>query len=372
MSTTSNAPILTGGNLMNASREWATRPADQRFSSLEALNAACLEHRRNAREARSVPYSTLSVSASDAGAVLVTGSSGRPAQLNHFSFGQFASRVGAPAGYLRKLPAPLAVECLREGLTQLPPDASAKLLLSAPEGAPLAIRAFTSDDYTRIWNADVTRRLLRLTQDHPEWQPAPAAFDGSRGLYASDANMFAFLVDNNRRIFEQDPGGGLSRGFFVANSEVGDCAFYITTFLYAYVCGNHIVWGAQQVRQLRIRHVGTADDRAFAGIAAELRAYSNESASTDEARITRARAFQIGASKDEVLDAVFALRAPQLSRKMISDGFDRAEAHVDWYGSPRTAWGLANGLTEIARDAEFADARVDLERASGKVLAMAF
>jgi hypothetical protein len=72
-----------------------------------------------------------------------------------------------------------------------------------------------------------------------------------------------FMVDDDRRIFETLPGGGLSRGFFISNSEVGDASFSLTTFLYQYVCGNHMVWGAQGVKNIRIPHIGDADERAF-------------------------------------------------------------------------------------------------------------
>jgi hypothetical protein len=184
--------------------------------------------------------------------------------------------------------------------------------------------------------------------------------------------MFAFLVDNDRRIFETLPGGGLSRGFFVWNSEVGAAAFGICTFLYEYVCGNHRVWGARDVSEVRIRHTGDADDRAFAGLTAELRKYADASASQDEARITAARSFKLGTDKNAVLDAVFALKIAGLGRKVAESAYTLAEARTDWYGDPRTAWGFTGGLTELSRDLPNADARVALDRAAGKVLVEAF
>jgi hypothetical protein len=238
----------------------------------------------------------------------------------------------------------------------------------------MELQSILSQRYCRIWNDDVTRRLLELTHDCPEWQPAPAAFDGSRGLYASDSDMFAFLVDNNRRIFEADPNGGLSRGFFVWNSEVGKASFGVMTFLYAYVCGNHMVWGASGVKEIKIRHVGLADSKAFRALRVELREYAESSAADDELKIKRAREFRLGKTKDEVLDFIFQRRIPGLTRANVEAGYERAVAsqHADAYSDPRTAWGLVNGLTEIARDLPHADARVSLERASGKILEVAF
>ena len=40
------------------------------------------------------------------------------------------------------------------------------------------------------------------------------------GIYASDHDMFAFLVNEEYRI-DDGSDGGLARGFFVQNSEVG-------------------------------------------------------------------------------------------------------------------------------------------------------
>lgn len=184
--------------------------------------------------------------------------------------------------------------------------------------------------------------------------------------------MFCFLVDNERRIFERGPGGGLGRGFFVWNSEVGAASFGIMTFLYEYICGNHRVWGASGVAELRLRHVGNADERAFRDMSFELRKYADSSATELEAQIQSARDFSLGGTKEEVLDKVFGLRLPQLSRKRIAEAQLVAETREDWYGSPRSAWGLAGGITEIARDLPFADERVALDRAAGKVMQLAF
>lgn len=354
--------------LMEASRQWSTRPDDEKYSSLEALNQAAYQLRMQAREAPEVPMESLRTQVVD-GEVELTGSKNIPSKMTNWSFGQLSSRVGAPASFLRQLPATLSSEVLNNRL-KARAEGNVNLLLHQNGG--YMVRAFTSDKYTRIWNYDVTSRLIRLVDQAPEWQPAPAAFDGSRGLYLSDRDMFAFLVDNDRRIFEKGPGGGLGRGFFVWNSEVGSASFGVMTFYYEFICGNHRVWGAKGVQELRIRHVGNADERAFQQLTAELRRYADSSAAEDELKIESARKFKLGATKDEVLDAVFKLKIPALSRKMIGDGYDKAEFHSEWYGDPKTVWGLTGGLTEIARDIPHADRRAELDRAAGKLLQVAF
>jgi hypothetical protein len=234
--------------LTHANREWDSRPADERFGSLQDMHRAALAFRDNAAQA-TVPAKSLIVRPED-DRLVVTGSTGLPACLTHFSFGQIASKAGAPAGNLRTLPAKLAAKCINTGLQGLDGDQKSMLLFDR-RGA-LKLRGLTSEKYARIWNSDVIERLLKIEAEGP-WQPASAAFDGSRGLYLGDRDCFAFLVDNNRRIFEKGPAGGLSRGFFMGNSEVGARSIGVATFLYEYVCGNHRVWGASDVKEVSIR-----------------------------------------------------------------------------------------------------------------------
>ena len=376
--------------LMRASNEWANRPADQRFSSLADLHAATTHHFEASVEAPVVPLKSLriatahdialnssdtpseyraAVEAAGEDRPVLIGNSGTPAEFTHYAFGQFARTLGAPAAYLRTLPASLVAENLNHGIEKA--EAQNNNLLFTQNG-DLRLRAMVSQQYKRIWNKDVTSRLIRLTEQQPEWQPAPAAFDGSRGLYASDEDMFAFLVDNDRRIFETLPGGGLGRGFFVWNSEVGAASFGIMTFFYEYVCGNHRVWGAKGVQELRIRHVGNADDRAFSQLALEIRKYADSSARDDELKVSAMRSMTLGAKKEDVLDKVFGLKGLDVSRKLIEQSYDKAVEREDWYGAPNTVWALTGGMTEIARDLPNANERVKIERAAGKIMQIAF
>jgi hypothetical protein len=261
--------------LLHANREWERRPADERFASLQDMHAAAIKFRDNAAKS-SVPVRSLLVKP-EADGLIVNGATGKQALVSNWSFGQFAQKAKAPAGYLRTLPAPLAAECINAGLRALDHDDEAMLLFDAQRPDALKLRGLTSVDYSRIWNSEVIERLMKIEADG-SFQPAPAAFDGSRGLYLGDRDMFAFMVDNDRRIFEKDQNGGLSRGFFLWNSEVGARSIGISTFLYEYVCGNHRVWGASDVKELRIAHIHTDTDSAFAKLAVELKRYAESSA----------------------------------------------------------------------------------------------
>lgn len=361
--------------LSQAHNQWASRPADQSFLTLQALHDAVEARTARAREFKGTLISSLRTEAEGKDIKLV-GKSNVPSSLTHWAFSQLSRLISYPAHALRVLPASLATQVINNRLAANygpSSDATTKLLLDV--NGSYAVRALTGDNYTRIWDRDVTRRALTLGDKG--WQPAPetqlANGGSTRGLYASDHDVFLFLVDNDRRVFEKQPGGGLSRGIIIGNSEVGDKAWWFLTFLYAYICGNHNIWGVEGVRELRIAHRGNADERAFNQLTVELKKYQDASTAGDEARIQQAIQFQIAGTKDEVLDKLFASKAFDLSRDILTQAYDAAEQHEDWYlASPRSAWGFGNGLTEVARAIPHTDERVRVERAAGKVFELGF
>ena len=381
-------------NLYKASSQWSSRPADERFESVEALHNAVSGYRADARTAK-VDLAKLRVEA-QAGEVTVIGKMNEPATLTHFAFGQFAREVGAPTDYLRGLPATLAAQNINHGLSKLS-DRPSELLIH--QNGSKVLRGFNSLRYTRIWNSDVTSRVLQLDGwKLPPARPVLPGQPGSRpataadvlastkigglsievgdtiapaGAYGSDHDVFVFMVNENRMISEPGNPGGLARGFFVWNQEVPGVSFGVMTFLYRTVCGNHIVWGAENVHEVRIRHTGNADVSAFRELSVELLKYADESASEDEARIVSARSFNLGATKDDVLDLVFGKKLG-LSRTVLDTAYQLADANSDTDGSPRSAWGLAQGLTRYSQTVPYADERTKLDRAAGRIIEIAF
>ena len=383
-------------NLFKASNQWSTRPDDERFASLQELHDACCGYRASAGQAV-IPFNSLRTEASD-GEVMLVGKANTPARLTHWAFGQLATAIAAPGAYLRTLPATLAAQNLNHGLAKAT-DRSDRQVLFHQNGS-LLTRAITSNHYTRIWNNDITSRLFNF-QDAgwavPPARPVREGQAGSRiatdadvltgakhglsvkvgdaiapaGLYASDHDLFAFMVNDGVRISEPGNSDGLARGFFISNSETGAASFVVTRFLYRTVCGNHIVWGAKQVSEFRLRHIGSADDRAFRELSGTITQYANESASDDEAKITRAYTHRLGVDKDSMLDSLFGQKALGLTRTTLASAHQACvelEPNLD----PLSAWGMAQGLTRISQDATYGEDRVALDRAAGKVMALAF
>ena len=186
--------------------------------------------------------------------------------------------------------------------------------------------------------------------------------------------MFAFLVAPDR-VITDGTGGALMRGVFVKNSEVGDASLSFTFFLMQAVCGNHIVWNARGVHDVRIRHVGSNPmRRALREFEGELRRY-RDGAAEDEAGIVAARKLVLGSKKSEVLDALVKYAKTHsipLSRTTLATGYDTAADHESWYGNPNTLWANVAGLTHASQQTGFADDRETVDRAAGRLMQIAF
>ncbi len=383
-------------NLYSASRQWAERPSDERFWTLLQLRQSAYDHFKHSAT-REVDLASVRTEAID-GDVQIVGRKEMPTRFTHYSFGQLCNRVGAPASYIRSLPATLASQNLNVGLKRLE-DRKASMLLHS--NGVWHVQAFLSTVYQRIWNYQVCDWLLSLPSG---WRVPPARLasddsPGARratradilsdegggsglsvsvgdmiapaGLYASDHDMFAFLV-NESQILEASPGGreSLLRGFFCRNSEVGDAAFSLVMFYYEHVCGNHIVWGARDVMTFSIRHVG---ERARSYQNEATRAISRISAQSmaeDRARIIQARAFLLGQDRGEVIDLVWDKGV--FSRRRAEEVYAVAERYADIHGNPRSAWGYAAGATRLSQSIPYADERMAMDRAAQKVLALAW
>lgn len=377
----------TPTTLTKASEQWRTRPADQRFETLADLMRATTLHRENAMIGESF-VNALTVEAVD-GAVMVVGANGNRAVPNNWAFGQLCQRAGAPAGYLRTLPTHMAAANLAHGLAHTDDARKACLLLERQpangSGAALPeLRAITSDTYRRVWNCEVADALIGLQERQPAWQfPEPFRTVGGRKAqtwgdceagkqvpvaYASDRDMFVFMCDYEHGVTVD--GNTLARGFFVENSEVGDASFRITMFLFDFVCSNILVWGARNVVEVRMNHVGRIRDRVLdrdSEVLASLRAYAQLPASVQEEQIRMARATLLGDKPEDVLATLFGRKALGLTKTDIQAA-QTVAAQTPRYGDPRTVWAMANGLTEVSQREKHADARIRLDRAAGAVL----
>ena len=358
--------------LTQANQQWASRPADERFLSLTALNEFTHSVRASskARQISSRGLTAIPVDG-DHKALQVVGPSGARVDVTNWSFGQLAARAGAPAGYLRSLPAPMAADCINFGLQHEREIEDVGVLLTAsPDGGVARLAAVTGPQYGRIWNSQITGALVDrfgdgVTGDFRvpgEFGKAVTVSKENTTLYASDRDMFVFLADEEHRIElpnrRDGKSGSMARGFFVWNSEVGSSTLGISTFLFDYVCCNRIVWGANNVSEIKIRHTGGATDRWLQEVVPAIETYASGSTAGIVHAIEDARSRRI--------DDVAGFLAKRFSRAQSSAIM---AAHMTDEGRPiETLWDCATGITGYARGIAHQDARVTIEREAGKLL----
>ena len=355
---------------MTVNQQWRNRPSDQRFLTLQDLHNSVAKRRSVCAE-ETVALDCLQVQSTDKGDVVLLNreSAGGASRLTHWAFGQLCTRAHAPAGFLRSLPAEIAVPALQWKLetheTEADEGNDAKLLIRRA-GGDSQLRSVTSATYGRIYDAEVTAALLKHV-DQDIWKVPSASYskeDPMRAttLYASDHDIFIFLVDEGRPI--EVCGELLNRGFYVWNSEVGSATFGFASFTYDHVCDNRIIWNCGNFSELKIRHTAGGPHRFVARAVPQLGAFAGSSDAKVVETVRAAKAIDVGKDRDEVLEW---MRKRGFTTGMAKKSYDAAVADRRGY-NPRTVWGLVQGATAAAREVKYQDDRVALEAQAGQLL----
>jgi hypothetical protein len=133
-------------------RQWFNRPDDERYLSLDDLWAN-VKGRSERSRSRVVQTADIRVEAARDNPErlhLMLPKTHEPVAPTHWAFGQLASIVGAPASYLRQLPAPLAGINLQYGLTN---HRAEQVKTFETEDGRTELRAVTGPDYGRYLNS---------------------------------------------------------------------------------------------------------------------------------------------------------------------------------------------------------------------------
>ena len=367
--------ITRGERNGRVASEWFSRPVDERYLSLSELYAAVCARTEHATarivESRAV---RVEVRQDDAGQLgLIVPGHDRSIAPTHWSFGQLCSLVGAPAGYLRNLPAPLAGINLQQGL--LSHRGELVKTLEAEDGR-VELRAVTGPDYGRIWDHELVGAVMKIAGNgtgDTRWK-VPGVLDwatmthnpfvdvskDTTTLYASDRDVFLFLVDDTHpieagRLQNGDPDLYF-RGFYCWNSEVGSKTLGIASFYLRAVCMNRNLWGVEDFQEISIRHSKFAAQRFAHEATPALTSFANSSPAPFIAGVKAARE-QIVARKDE--DRESFLRKRGFSK---SDTAKVIGAVLSEEGHPpKSLFDFVQGITALARTKPHQDARLELE-----------
>ena len=374
--------ISRGTNISRVPSEWFSRPQDERFLSLGALydsvrtradraTTRIVESRNVRVEARGDEPERLS---------LFMPGDEAPVAPTNWSFGQLCSLVGAPAAYLRQLPAALAGINLQHGLISHSGE-HVKLLQTSDGRSEL--RAVTGPDYGRIWDHELVAAVMKIAGNgtgDTRWK-VPGVLDwgamtynphvdvtsDTTTLYASDRDVFLFLVDDLHPIEAgRLPNGEPDlyfRGFYTWNSEVGSKSLGIATFYLRAVCQNRNLWGVENFQEINIRHSKFAANRFAHEAAPALEHFAQSSPRSFIDGIAAART-KIVARKDE--DRETFLR---------KEGFSKAETGkiiatvlAEEGHPPASVYDFVQGITAIARSRPHQDGRLDLESKARKLM----
>ena len=291
-------------------------------------------------------------------------------RMTHWSFGRLARYARVPADYARELPAELAAINLNWGLQHraLREDA---LVLAQDYGRNKTgtLQAATSLKYGRIWDQEVVEAVQTVNPDG-RWKIPAASYENANPkrattLYASDRDVFIFLVDPDTPIEVKDET--LFKGFYCWNSEVGAATFGLTTFLYRYVCDNRIIWGQSNVKELRIKHTSGAPDRFAAEGRSYLERYAQESTKATAQAIERAKRFELPNKRQDNTWESW-LQGQGFTASLAKESVQTAEQEE---GEAKSLWNIVNGVTAAARRIKHTDTRVKTETAAGKLMRFA-
>jgi len=357
------------------SSEWFSRPDDERYLSLSALYDA-VRGRADRAAVRTLDSRAVRVEASrdDSESLsLILPGQEAPVSPTHWSFGQLCGLVGAPSGYLRQLPAPLAGINLQFGLSTH--RAEQVKTLEAEDGR-VELRAVTGPDYGRIWDHELVSAVMRFAGNgvgDTRWK-VPGVLDWARmthnpyvdvtkdttTLYASDRDVFLFLVDDTHPIEAGKLADGSPdlyfRGFYCWNSEVGSKTLGMASFYLRAVCQNRNLWGVEGFEEITIRHSKFAAQRFAHEAAPALTRFAESSPAAFVEGITAARARIVARSDDDRADFLKKRGFSKGDSARIIDSVLKEDGRP-----PESLFDFVQGITALARGKAHQDARLDLE-----------
>jgi hypothetical protein len=255
--------------------------------------------------------------------------------------------------------------------------------LEADEGR-IELRAATGPDYGRIWAHELVAAVMKIAGNGTgdtrwkipgmlDWStmhhnPFVEVTKESTTLYASDRDVFLFLVDDAHpieagRLPNGDPDLYF-RGFYCWNSEVGSKTLGMASFYLRAVCMNRNIWGAEGFEEISIRHSKFAANRFAHEAAPALESFATSSPVPFVNGIKAARE-AIVARKDG--DRVSFLRRHGFSRADTDKVIKTVLAEEG--RPPESIFDFVQGLTAVARSRPHQDARLELEGKAAKLLA---
>lgn len=374
----------SGQSRGDLSRQWISRPADQKFLSLTALHDNVAARAERSKEIRLdtkkieffAPETPKSIEETHDLWLGLPG--GYELAPSHWSFGQLCGLAKAPASHYRELPSQIVADALSYRLRYNRENELIKLYSSDE-----SLLAATGPDYGRIFDREVVKAVQQVAGDgvgDTRWK-VPGTLDWSSmtydpetpisldttTLYASDRDVFIFLVDDRNPIeVGKLPDGSpdlMFRGFYITNSEVGSGSLRLAAFYLRAICCNRIMWGVEGFEEITMRHSKLAPSRFIEQARPALKSFAEGSSKKLIEGVEKAKAAKIASDQDEALDF---LASRNFSRKKAIEIVESVENHEG--RKARTAWDFAQGITRVSQNEKNTDTRLEMETQARKIL----
>ncbi len=232
-------------------------------------------------------------------------------------------------------------------------------------------RAFLSDKYRRIDNAEIAEAVLPIIADIEDARV--------ESCEVTDERMYIKVV-NPRLQTEVTPGDIVQSGILITNSEVGMGSMAIQPLVYRLVCTNGMVVNDAATRRY---HIGRGNEAAedyslysSATLAADDKALMMKVQDTVRAAVDQVRFEKVVAMMKEARDAkITAPDIPAMVELAATDyGISQKESsgvldHLIRDGE-FSLYGLANAVTRAAQDVESYDRSTAMESIGYTMLGM--
>ena len=287
--------------------------------------------------------------------------------INEVAHNQIGSNLGIPSKYYDKMRHENP-ELLAQNVNSWFQKDPKRRMVRTLDGVT---RAFLSDRYRRIDNAEIASAVLPIIADMPDAK--------IESCEVTDERMYIKVV-NPRLTNEVVPGDIVQSGMMITNSEVGLGSMTIQPLVYRLVCKNGMVVNDAKTRKY---HVGRGNE-AFedftlysdATLMADDRALLMKVQDTVKAVVDQTRFDKVVQMMKQAKDAkIVTANIPAMVELAGTDfGYTKKEGEgiLDYLirGGDLTLYGLANATTRFAQDVPSYDRSTALESVGYSILGM--
>ena len=287
--------------------------------------------------------------------------------INEVAHNQIGSNLGIPSKYYDKMRHENP-ELLAQNVNSWFQKDPKRRMVRTLDGVT---RAFLSDRYRRIDNAEIASAVLPIIADMPDAK--------IESCEVTDERMYIKVV-NPRLTTEVVPGDIVQSGMMITNSEVGLGSMTIQPLVYRLVCKNGMVVNDAKTRKY---HVGRGNEAledftlySDATLMADDRALLMKVQDTVKAVVDQTRFDKVVQMMKQAKDAkIVTANIPAMVELAGTDfGYTKKEGEgiLDYLirGGDLTLYGLANATTRFAQDVQSYDRSTALESVGYSILGM--